>query len=88
MPKGYSQFVDSNNKTKVILYKTVIVIFDHINKLITLNSGGWTTMHTKKCINIALSNTPYKVFQRDHVWYVTDGITITPYSDHMQLICQ
>ena len=84
MPKGYAVLVDTLS-TKVVLYKTKIVDFDHVNKILTLNSGSWRTHHTKKCINLALSSTCYKVFQRDFTWYVTDGLTITEFNDNMQL---
>ena len=84
MPKGYSVQVDTLS-TKVVLYQTKIVEFDHVNKILTLSSGGWWTHHTKKCINLALSSTCYKVFQRDFGWYVTDGLTITEFKDNMQL---
>lgn len=85
-PKGMNQIMDySANKHVTILYKTKIVEYDLANRTLTLNSGARRTFHTKKCMNLALQHTPYKVFQRNRVWYVTDGITVTEFQDNMQL---
>src|SRR5574343_269291 len=69
-PKGYNMFRECG-KTKVILYKTIIVVFD--GDTITLNSGGWRTAHTKKCMNIALKDSGYRVFQKKGDWYIRQG---------------
>lgn len=39
---------------------------------IKFNSGGWRTMHTKKCMNLVLSELglPAYVRQKGGVWYV------------------
>lgn len=39
---------------------------------ITLRTGGWRTVTTKKRMNQALATwgSPYRVYQEDHEWYV------------------
>ena len=49
------------------LYNTTILQESSYD--IELNSGGWKTNHTKKCIN---ENLPegFRVYQKDFTWYV------------------
>lgn len=83
-PKGYTVFSEEN-KIKSVLYKTLIVVI--ANEFITLNSGGWKTMHTKKCMNLSLAKSGYRVFQRKGLWYVEDMLRSDemPFSDGMVL---
>jgi len=84
MPKGFAHFKDEC-KDKYVLYKTKIVEID--TSSIILNSGGWLTNHTKKCINIALENTGYKVSQKKGQWFVSHPLLDSElkFSDGMRL---
>jgi len=70
--RGYTCFVDTDGKTKHVLYATKIVEFNRLGPSgsIQLNNGGWQTMHTKKCMNHALISTPWRVIQKKGQWYV------------------
>lgn len=50
------------------LYDTEILKYTN-SGLIQLDSGGWRTNHTKKCMN---DNLPkgYRVYQKNFEWYV------------------
>lgn len=91
MPKAYNEYVDNDGKTKCVLYATKIVEFDrkdsNITK-ITLNSGGYTTNHTKKCMNIALAHTHYRVVQKSFQWYIQTlgNDSLIPFKDNIQLV--
>lgn len=77
----------TNGETVVRYHETDVVVFNDI--VIQLNSGGWMTATTKLRMNQASNqfNLGYRVFQKDHVWYVTlpsgktleyiDGFTIS-----------
>jgi hypothetical protein len=52
-PKGL-QFIKNSDNAYAKLYDTDI--FVQIGNKVTLNSGGWRTMHTKKCINLICSD--------------------------------
>lgn len=73
-PKGLKVFeVDKNTNNKIImadLYDTRI--FTLQKNSITLNSGGWRIMHTKKCINLICKdlNLPIYVQQVKGQWRV------------------
>lgn len=71
--------------TYVQLHNTTVVKFDR--DFITLNSGGWKTTTTKARMN-QVSNEyglGYRVFQKDHEWYVSVGEKTLPFSDNMIL---
>jgi hypothetical protein len=69
LPKGLSI---TNIKTYKVakLYNTNIVEIDLSTGLISLNSGTWKTKHTKKCMNLVLSQYGAQVIQKDFNWYV------------------
>lgn len=71
LPKGLS-IVDVHGLSVGKLYKTNIVIVNQNLGDIQLNSGGWMTKHTKKCMNLMLNEYGYNVSQRDFKWYITD----------------
>lgn len=67
-PKGLN-VVTHNGTTFAKLYKTMIVVIQ--NGTIQLDTGGWHTRHTAKCMNMVLSEneTNIRVFQKKTVWY-------------------
>ena len=85
-PKGLS-VVPIKGLTIARLYNTNIVVVDHTNGTIELNSGGWHTRHTKKCTNLILSQYNYHVYQEDFTWYVSRSTSVVPalYQDNMVL---
>lgn len=95
LPKGLniipSGAIQGVNTTIARLYDTNIVTIEDIGdkKLLTLNSGGWKTKHTKKCINVlfTLYNLPYKLYQKDFTWYLTNNNgEVTEFQDNIELI--
>ena len=76
--------------TQVWLYNTLVFDKQNVNNIVTLNTGGWKTMSTKRVINRALQLTygrtaPY-ISQRKDVWYVNfeDG-SFVEFKDGMVL---
>ena len=69
LPKGLS-ITTHNGITVAKLYDTNIVIVDSTKGIVTLNSGGWLTKHTKKCSNLVLAQFGLSIVQRDFKWYV------------------
>jgi sporulation protein YlmC with PRC-barrel domain len=67
LPKGLS-IVSVANLKIAKLYDTNIVIVDGINNLITINTGGWYTRHTKKCINLVLNSMGLYLTQKNFKW--------------------
>ena len=61
---------DANGVGSVIYTNTIIVSWD--NDTITLRSGGWETVTTKRKMNQASHQfgLGFGVYQRDHVWLV------------------
>jgi len=90
LPKGLS-IVNINSLKIAQLYQTKIVVFDSNQGTVTLNSGGWSTKHTKKCINLVLASTCFSLVQRDFEWYVikTDANgqrKSVPFRDGIELV--
>ena len=84
-PKGMS-VVPTGNITVARLYNTNIVTINHSDNIITLNSGGWKTKHTKKCSNLILSRYDMHLYQKDFTWYVVDQDNKTiEYTDNMEI---
>ena len=79
--KNLASYVE-NNETKFILYNTMILKYMHNSNSIMLNSGGYKTNHTKNCINDNLPDS-YRVFQKNHVWYVTTPKDVLKFKDNM-----
>ena len=73
--------------TVCTLHSTDIVKLEAGN--ITLNSGGWETVTTKRRMNEVLKEwgLPYSVHQKDFRWFVYDHETKAelPYYDGMML---
>ena len=67
LPKGLS-VVKDGERTLAQLYNTLIL--KRSGNEITLNTGGWFTMHTKKCMNLVLADFGYYVKQVKGVWSV------------------
>lgn len=70
-----------------VLYQTKIISVDCHKKSLTLRSGGWYTMHTKKCINRILDyyEINVKVFQEKGDWFVFQNETKIPFQNGMQI---
>jgi len=86
LPKGVSIY-DFNGKTSIKLYDTYIFKIDHETMQITLNSGGWNTKHTKKCINMSFDSCHVNahLFQKKGEWFVSFRDKIVPFTDSMIL---
>jgi len=78
--------IESAGKGMVQYHSTVIV--EWTAKTITLRSGGWETVTTKRKMNQASHQfvLGFGVSQRDHVWYVKrpDGKEV-PFRDGMKM---
>ncbi len=63
---------ENGTRGGVIYINTEIVRWD--GNQVTLNSGGWTSVTTKRKMNQAAKQFAkrYEVFQSDYVWYVRD----------------
>jgi hypothetical protein len=60
----------------IVLHNTAVVIIFPSGKY-QLNSGGWKTPTTKDRINMY---SPVKVYQKKHIWYVSDQIFFDGYT--------
>ena len=80
MPKGL-KITTTHNETIHKLYDTEIVKIDHESKTAQLETGGWMTMHTKKCINLALRPMGLTLRQVKGEWFV-NGV---PFQDGMRV---
>jgi hypothetical protein len=80
LPKGL-RVRTTENETVYTLYQTDIVTFNHRDKLIQLKCEGWYTIHTKKCMNLALNELGYYVRQRKGDWYIETDKTTTEFED-------
>lgn len=69
-------------KTIAQLYNTVI--FQESNNIVTLNSGGFKTNHTKNCMNDLLPE-GFKVFQKNYVWYIKTPAKTVEFEDNIHL---
>lgn len=68
-PKSFKIVQVDSMKQIACLYNTNIVVSN--GRDLILNSGGWYTAHTKKCMNIFLRPFNAYVFQKKGQWYVT-----------------
>ena len=77
---------DGNGNTLVTYQSTAIVKFNRDS--VTLNSGGWETVTTKRKMNQAARQfcLNYSVFQKAYEWFVTlpSGDTV-PFTDGMTI---
>lgn len=69
LPKGLS-ITPFNGYTIARLYNTNIVTIDNNSNTIKLSTNGWTTRHTKKCMNLVLEKFGLHVYQEKGEWYV------------------
>lgn len=67
------------------LYQTTIVV--KTGNWVTLNSGGWKTMHTKKCLNLISNDLGlgFSVSQSKGQWFVSQNGTTVPFVDNIVL---
>lgn len=72
----------TGDRLSVIYAETLIV--EKVGDTITLDSGGWETVTTKRKMNQAARQFAlgYSVYQKDHKWFVVkpDGETV-PFRD-------
>jgi hypothetical protein len=68
-PKGFNIVQVNSTDQIAVLYNTNIV--KSFGRDLVLNSGGWLTNHTKKCMNIFLSPFNARVFQKKGEWFVS-----------------
>jgi len=81
--KGLSCRYDENSGDYVLrLYATDILKRD--SYCLTLNSGGFRTNHTKKCINENLPD-GFRVYQEAFKWFVETPTSIKAFYDNMIL---
>jgi hypothetical protein len=85
-PKGFS-ITPFKDTTIARLYKTNIVVINHTTKTAELNTGGWYTVHTKKCMNLILNNLGYSIKQKSGQWYISnkDYDDLYEYTDGMKI---
>lgn len=69
LPKGLT-IVNVPKLEIAKLYDTNIMLANEETGLITLNTGGWKTKHTKKCMNLALAKYGLSVKQVNFEWFV------------------
>jgi len=81
-PKGMSVSIVPNSVV-VRLYNTEIVRIS--NGIIRLQSGGWRTAHTKKCMNLILKEFGYHVNQVKREWFVSNGDMQIEFQDGMEI---
>ena len=76
-----------NGTTKVILYSTKIVEWNHNRDSIILNNGGWMTVTTKKRMNQVAEqfDLGFTVYQKDFEWYVVLNGQTLPFENGMEL---
>jgi hypothetical protein len=62
---------DQSGRTCIQYAKTVIVEFDLTN--VTLRTGGWMSVTTKRKMNQAARqfSLPYSVYQKKGIWYLS-----------------
>ena len=78
---------NDNGTTKVILYSTKIVEWNHNRDSIILNNGGWMTVTTKKRMNQVAEqfDLGFTVYQKDFEWYVVLNGQTLPFENGMEL---
>ena len=76
-----------NSTTKVILYSTKIVEWNHNRDSIILNNGGWMTVTTKRRMNQVAEqfDLGFTVYQKDFEWYVVLNGQTLPFENGMEL---
>jgi hypothetical protein len=68
----YVERIDAD--TFGVMYHSTYVVRVHRNGTWTLKTGGWQTVTTKERMN---DNSPARIFQRKHVWYLAEGVVFT-----------
>ena len=78
---------NDNGTTKVILYSTKIVEWNHNRDSIILNNGGWMTVTTKRRMNQVAEqfDLGFTVYQKDFEWYVVLNGQTLPFENGMEL---
>jgi len=76
-----------NSTTKVILYSTKIVEWNHNRDSIIHNNGGWMTVTTKRRMNQVAEqfDLGFTVYQKDFEWYVVLNGQTLPFENGMEL---
>ena len=84
---GNTAIYSDNGTTKVILYSTKIVEWNHNRDSIILNNGGWMTATTKRRMNQVAEqfDLGFTVYQKDFEWYVVLNGQTLPFENGMEL---
>ena len=84
---GNTAIYSDNGTTKVILYSTKIVEWNHNRDSIILNNGGWMTVTTKRRMNQVAEqfDLGFTVYQKDFEWYVVLNGQTLPFENGMEL---
>ena len=72
-------YIEYDGSVSIELHSTKVVVL-YPNGLVKLQTGGWQTVTTKDRIN---QYSPYKVYQRNHEWYVRKGEKVLPFLENM-----
>ena len=85
MKKHATTIFTDDNITYVVYHKTAVV--KYTNDKIVLNSGGWETKTTKDRMNATAyeNNLPYRIYQKDFVWYVVLNNKCYQFKDGMEI---
>lgn len=80
-----SSLVHYKGATIVTYHNTNIVVAEE--RVVTLDSGDYLSVTTKKKMNFASYELcrPFQVWQKNFIWYVTFGGKVYPFSDGMRL---
>ena len=84
---GNTAIYSDNGTTKVILYSTKIVEWNHNRDSIILNNSGWMTATTKRRMNQVAEqfDLGFTVYQKDFEWYVVLNGQTLPFKNGMEL---
>lgn len=86
--EGTARSILTVNGARHYAYHRTAVVIVNADRSIRLDSGGWKTATTKRAMNQASNQDElgFRVFQRDHEWFVhwqgrdiefVDGMTLT-----------
>ena len=83
LPRGFGITIVDPNLTICQLYNTRIVEISYRERTLILKTGGWRTMHTKKCMNLILRRFDMGVFQKNFDWYLQLKSRVEPFEEGM-----
>lgn len=85
--KGTARAQLTVNGARHYVYHRTAVVIVNSDRTIRLDSGGWRTVTTRAAMNQASNQDElgFRVFQRDHEWFVTWQGRELPFADQMLL---